>query len=259
MLYVSVTVVALFILVLALLRQTTVLEYEHGLRYTSGHFQGVVGPGTYWFAPWRTRIITIDVRPRLMTVPGQEVISADGVGLKISIAAQYQVVDAARAIHSIASYQEAAYMHLQLALRQAVGSRTADELLSHRVDLGAELQAAAAPKLAGIGLELSTAEVKDVMFPGDLKRVFTQVVRARQEGLAALERARGESAALRSLANAASLIEGRPAMMTLRLLQVLERDGGHSVVLNLAGTERLTVPAKRTRKDRPGPSDSGEA
>jgi hypothetical protein len=97
------------------------------------------------------------------------------------------------------------------------------------------------------------------MFPGDLKRVFTQVVRARQEGLAALERARGESAALRSLANAASLIEGRPAMMTLRLLQVLERDGGHSVVLNLAGTEMLTVPAKRTRKDRPGPSDSGEA
>jgi hypothetical protein len=44
--------------------------------------------------------------------------------------------------------------------------------------------------------------------------------------------------------------------MTLRLLQVLERDGGNSVVLNLAGGEMLTIPAKPARKDRSGPSDS---
>jgi hypothetical protein len=31
------------------------------------------------------------------------------------------------------------------------------------------------------------------MFPGELKKTFTQVVRARQEGLAALEKARGET------------------------------------------------------------------
>jgi regulator of protease activity HflC (stomatin/prohibitin superfamily) len=256
MLYFVLAAVVLLILAFALLRQTTVFEYEHGLRYTSGRFQGVIGPGSYWFAPHRTRIVRVDVRPRLVTVPGQEVISSDGVGLKLTLAAQYQVVDAAKAVHSIAAYQEAAYMHLQLALRQAVGSRTADELVSHRNDLGTELHAAAAPKLAELGLELNAAEIKDVMFPGDLKRVFTQVVRARQEGLAALEKARGEAAALRSLANAASLVEDRPAIMTLRLLQVLERDGGNSVVLNLAGGEMLTIPAKPARKDRSGPSDS---
>jgi len=43
-----------------------------------------------------------------------------------------------------------------------------------------------------------------------LKKIFTQVVKARQEGLAALEKARGETAALRNLANAAAMIERNP-------------------------------------------------
>jgi hypothetical protein len=48
------------------------------------------------------------------------------------------------------------------------------------------------------------------------ERIFTQVVKARQEGLAALEKARGETAALRNLANAASMIERNPSLIPLR-------------------------------------------
>ena len=42
--------------------------------------------------------------------------------------------------------------------------------------------------------------MRDLTFPGELKKIFAQVVKARQEGLAALEKARGETAALRNLA-----------------------------------------------------------
>ena len=35
------------------------------------------------------------------------------------------------------------------------------------------------------------------MFPGELKNIFAQVVKARKEGLAVLEKSRGETAALR--------------------------------------------------------------
>jgi hypothetical protein len=42
------------------------------------------------------------------------------------------------------------------------------------------------------------------MLPGDLKAAFGEVPRARAEGRAALERPRGESAALRNLTNAAA-------------------------------------------------------
>jgi hypothetical protein len=57
------------------------------------------------------------------------------------------------------------------------------------------------------------------MFPGSLKEAFSQTARAKQEAQAALERARGESAALRNLANAARMLEGNPNLFQLRLLQ----------------------------------------
>jgi len=84
-------------------------------------------------------------------------------------------------------------------------------------------------------VELLAADIKDVMFPGELKALFAQVVNARKEGEAALERARGETAALRNLANAAGLMEQRPALMQLRVLQTLGQSTGNTVVLGLGG------------------------
>ena len=59
------------------------------------------------------------------------------------------------------------------------------------------------------------------------------MVKARQEGLAALEKARGETAALRNLANAAALIERRPSLLQLRALQALGQQPGSTLVLGM--------------------------
>ena len=72
--------------------------------------------------------------------------------------------------------------------------------------------------------DLSSLKLKyctSAPFSAELKRAFADVLKAKQEGQAALERARGESAALRNLANAARLLDGNPALQNLRLLQSL--------------------------------------
>jgi regulator of protease activity HflC (stomatin/prohibitin superfamily) len=89
-------------------------------------------------------------------------------------------------------------------------------------------------RIAELGLKLVWVNVKDIMFAGEFKKIFSQVVEARQEGLAALEKARGETAALRSLANAAKLIESNPALMQLRLLQTFGETSGNSMILKLS-------------------------
>jgi hypothetical protein len=88
------------------------------------------------------------------------------------------------------------------------------------------------------------------MFPGDLKRMMAQVVEARKEGQAALEKARGETAALRSLANAARLMDGNPALMQLRLLQHLAGSSGNTVVLGLSGST-TPLPLRFAPEDLP--------
>jgi hypothetical protein len=89
--------------------------------------------------------------------------------------------------------------------------------------------------------------VKDIMFPGDLKKIFAQVVKAQKEGQASLEKARGESAALRNLANAAKMLEGNPALMQLRVLQSVDAGTGNTMVLGMP-SDMMPLPLKKHGK-----------
>jgi len=64
-----------------------------------------------------------------------------------------------------------------------------------------------------------------------------QQMKAKQEGQAALERARGESASLRNLANAARVLEGNPALMNMRWMQSLTtaQNAGNTLVVGVPG------------------------
>lgn len=106
-----------------------------------------------------------------------------------------------------------------------------DVLLGQRVGIGAQVRDLVAAEAHSVGVEVHAADVRDVMLPGELRKAFSEVLKAKQESQAALERARGESAALRNLANAARLIENQPALATLRFFQVLEASSGNQTVL----------------------------
>lgn len=246
--------------VLAVFRRVTVFEYERAVRYRRGRSAGTLGPGVHWILPFLTSIVRVDVRPTFLAVPGQEVLTADGIGLKITVVAKYQVTDPERALNAVAAYRDALYTELQLALRSVVGSASVDAVLAGRLEIGKQLLAIVAPRAAECGIAVFESEVKDVMFPGDLKKIFAQVVRARQEGLAALERARGESAALRNMANVAALVDQRPSLLQLRLLQTVGETTGNTFVLGMGGTPPI-VPLRQgaaPRPEAPGPGDVAE-
>jgi regulator of protease activity HflC (stomatin/prohibitin superfamily) len=97
-------------------RRVTIFEYQKGLKYVRGRFKEVLSAGTHWHLPYFSRVITVDVRPRFVTVSGQEVLSSDGVTLKLSMAASFRIIDPAMAVNELENYVEALYLKLQLAL-----------------------------------------------------------------------------------------------------------------------------------------------
>lgn len=232
-------------------KRITILEYERGLKYRNGKFQTVLGPGCYWYLPFVATLHKIDVRPAYASISGQEVLSSDGVTIKISLAANYEVTDPYVAINKIQNYRDALYLELQLALRDIIGSMDIDTVLNSRSEIQTKLMELTAAKAAELGLKLHSASVKDIMFPGKLKELFAQVVNAKKEGLATLERARGETAALRNLANAAKLIESNPSLLQLRLLQALGQSAGSTLVLGVTPNGQI-VPVKK------GVAESGQ-
>jgi regulator of protease activity HflC (stomatin/prohibitin superfamily) len=228
----------------------TIYDYQRGLKYYKGKFQGLLQPGQYWVYRTTTTVITVDMRSKFETIAGQEVLSSDGVTLKISLAAKYLIEDPHIAINKEADYHQAFYLILQLALREVIGSTKIDELLIQRDQIGEKLEQICVPKATEIGLKLALVNIKDIMFPGDLKKIFTQVVKAQKEGQAILERARGETAALRNLANAAKLIENNPALMQLRILQQMSESNGNTYVLGLPTNTPIPIEKRSYPEDR---------
>ena len=225
------------LIVRPLVTVATIHDYQRGLRFRQGRLVGLLEPGTHLAIRPFTEIHMIDGRPTSITVPGQEILTADGVALRVSLTARYVVADAVAAVTSDQNYVSALYVALHAGLREALAGRTADEVLAARADVGPAVGGAVASELARLGVELLGVDVRDVMVPTELKRAFAGIVAARREGEAALERARGETAALRSLANAGRMIEDNPGLLQLRILQQLGGSSGNTIMLGVPGVD----------------------
>ena len=96
-----------------------------------------------------------------------------------------------------------------------------EALVENRNGLAAQVLETSAPKAAEFGVKIVSLAIKDVMFPGELKRAFAEELKARKEAQAKLEQARGETAVLRNLANAGKLVGDNPGLMNLKVLQTM--------------------------------------
>jgi regulator of protease activity HflC (stomatin/prohibitin superfamily) len=215
----------------SLLRSITIADGEVGVVFVAGRQTGTLEPGRHRITRRHTSVWPVPVRARLLTLPLQEVPTADGVTVRASLGLVTRITDPEAYVAAGFDADQVAYLTVQVALRELVAGVSYEELLAARSTLADRLLAAIGD-LAPLGLVVDRAEVKDLVLPAELRRAQAAVLIARAEGQAALERARGETAALRTLANAARLAADNPALLQLRLVQQLESSSGHTVVLS---------------------------
>ncbi len=210
-----------------------VQEWERVLVHRDGRFERALDPGRHRLGRWRRRTVRVAVRPRLLVVPLQEVLTGDGLAVRVSLTSSVRV-SSARTWHEAVEDPDAFLRTaLQLALRDAVGGRTLDALLADRAAVAADLRTGVTPTAERVGLDVEQVALRDVVVPAELRHAAAEVATARAQGLAVLERARSEVAATRALANAAALVESHPGLLQLRTLQAVEA-GGATVVLSTA-------------------------
>ncbi len=202
-------------------RNFNVPSFATGLLYRDGRFIKRLDPGRYrrWGFGWILK--TFDLRPRQVVIAGQEILTNDRNPVKVSALLSFTVADPLRLTTSAQMPEQVIYHAAQLALREVISNTSLDVLLEKTADLAPRLDVALAPISEQLGYTDVHLAIRDLMVSAELKRAFAAVVTARQDGMAALERARGEHAALRSLANAARLIAEQPALAQLKGLQVL--------------------------------------
>jgi len=246
MIYVLMGIAIIAVLLLANgLKRAVIQAGEVGLAYRDGVFANELAPGAHYrFDPLgRTRIHRISLLPRALTPASLDVISKDQFAFRIMVAPLVTVTDA-RAYHegtrrpaALPPHVPAYVAHMQVheaydrlhatlawAAMNAVSQLTLEEFLAQPGSALAPAQDAVAEVLPGS--KLDALLVTSVTLPPEVRKMFTEVERARREGLAQLERARGEQAALRALANAARNLADNPQLAQLRMLQTMENAKG---------------------------------
>jgi regulator of protease activity HflC (stomatin/prohibitin superfamily) len=203
----------------------TVMEYERVVSFVDGRLAHVLEPGRHRYRRSRTQLSRVDVRPQLLTVPGQELLTADGLTVKVSALVRWRIVDAGTHVTAAASGYDVLYAAAQTAVRDSVAAVDLEAALADRPALSAGLTEAVGAAVQDLGVEVISAAVKDLMLGAELRRAYAETALARERGRAELERARAEAAALRSLANSARLIEEHPGLLHLRTLQAASEPG----------------------------------
>jgi len=184
----------------AFARREVIIKNTHrGLRYEDGVLVTVLDAGRHvlpgraslpFFRHPRVEIVLVDVRERELTIKGQEILTSDKVAIRVSIVVQFRVTDPAAAIRQVSEYEDRLYSDVRLAARRSLASMTLDDILTNRTRLSEDILADVLGAAAGYGVKILRADVKDLIFPGNLQEIMNRVLTAERLSQAELVQAR---------------------------------------------------------------------
>ncbi|HAK9754101.1 TPA: slipin family protein [Escherichia coli] len=196
-----------------------------GVLKIDGETQALLPPGltAYWKINHLVEAEVVDTRLQVLEVSGQEILTKDKVNLRINLAANWRYSDVLLAFSQLTKPIDHLYRELQFALREAVGTRTLDELLEDKQVIDDVVSEQVKSRMLPFGMEIASLGVKDIVLPGDMKNILAQLVEAEKSAQANVIRRREETAAMRSLLNTAKVMENNPVALRLKELETLER------------------------------------
>src|SRR5690554_969445 len=216
--YLAPTVVLLLILGSAI---KILPEYERGVVFFLGRFQGVKGPGLIIVIPGVQQMVRVDLRIITLDVPSQDVISRDNVTVRVSAVLYFRVVDPQKAIIQVEDYYSATSQFAQTTLRSVLGKHDLDEMLSERDKLNADIQEIIDTQTEEWGIKVSNVEIKHVDLNESMIRAIARQAEAERERRAKVIHAEGELQASKKLVEAAEVMSANSGAMQLRYLQTL--------------------------------------
>src|SRR3954447_4050612 len=152
--YVAVLAAAGVVAVVLIARGQSFLVSEgfYGLLYRHGKLLHRISPGKHRFWKRGYAVRLIDMRKTLLAIAGQEVLSADNVGLKVSAVLAYQIMQPEKAVHDVQDYSAHLYNAVQLAMRSVISTQPIETLLNQRLEIGKQLLALVQPEADRIGI-----------------------------------------------------------------------------------------------------------
>lgn len=193
--------------------------------YYDNRFVRELPTGVYRF--WKNNVAVsvknVTVAKQLLSLPAQELLTADKVTVRVTMALEYTVTEPRVYAEDFANGEEQLRLAAQLALRDYVGALKLEELLEKKSEFTAFMLGRLKASDCAKWCEFSNGGIKDIIIPGDIREIMNTVLVAEKQAQANVIARREEVASTRSLLNTAKMMEENPTLMRLKELEYLER------------------------------------
>lgn len=201
-------------------------EYQRGVVFFLGRFQGIKGPGLIIIIPGIQQMTRVDLRVITLDVPSQDLISKDNVTVRVNAVLYFRVVDPEKVIIQVEDYYQATSQLAQTTLRSVLGKHDLDEMLSERDKLNIDVQDIIDGQTDAWGIKVTNVEIKHIDLNENMIRAIARQAEAERERRAKVINAEGELQAAQKLTEAADIINTNPSALQLRYLQTMNDMAG---------------------------------
>lgn len=233
-----------------------VYDYQKGLVLTLGKFSGLRGSGLQLVIPLLQEMRVVDLRIQTIDIPKQEVLSKDNVSAFINAVVYFKIINPEAALFNVQDYSVAVYQHSQTAIRDVVGSRTLDQLLTDRKSIAESISKAVEKDAHEWGLDITGIKIQDIVLPDTMKKAMARQAQAEREKRASIIISEGESQAAEKLGQAAKILSESPGALHLRTLQMISSVSADKTnIMNfILPIEGVQIPKKEGQEAKPPPA-----
>jgi len=233
-----------------------IYEYERGVLFTLGRFSKVMQPGLRIVIPIIQSMRKVDTRIKTVDIPKQEVMTRDNVPVSINAVVYMRVISAEKAVLKIENYVYAVSQYGQTALRDVMGNKDLDSVLTERAEIADEIKQLVDKETDEWGIDITAIKVQDIELPLDMKRAMARQAEAEREKRATIIKSTGEVIASKNLREAAETLSKAPGALHLRTLETLadiSSDQSNTIVVPLPmeflkaleGFAKIAAPKKK--------------
>ena len=168
-----------------------VRPYEKGLVERMGKYVRTCESGLNILVPFFEKMIKVDMREQVISVPPQEVITKDNVVVTVDAIIYFHVTDPFRVVYNIRSFEMAAVKLAQTNLRNTIGELDLDQTLNSRERINTQLRETMDEATDKWGVKVTRVEIQKIDPPGDIVNAMSAQMKAERTKRAAIIEAEG--------------------------------------------------------------------
>ncbi|BGO89132.1 hypothetical protein NBRC10512_003544 [Rhodotorula toruloides] len=228
----------------------TVRQGHVGLVTRFGQFYRAVDPGLVKINPFSERMNTVNVQIQVVELPNQSVLTKDNLTVQVEAVIIYHIINPYKAAFGVADVRKALVERAQTTLRDVIGGRNLQSLLTEREAVASEIEELVEAITERWGVKVENILLKDVLIPPELQASLSSAAQQRRLGEAKVIAAQAEVDSARLMREAADILSSSAAIQ-IRQLEALQS------MAKTAGSKVIFVPMNLFGGGQGGAGDNG--